>query len=58
MFARGRHDVTVLYISQSALDIAEERLGRNVQRVAWIHADIRSWSDASLATGRRIDVGG
>ena len=43
LLARGHHDVTVLDISEAALDIARQRLGPDAP-VNWVHADIRAWS--------------
>ena len=51
LLARGHRDLTVLDISESALHVAQERLGRDAARVTWIHADIRDWSP-----GRSYDV--
>lgn len=48
LLARGHHDLTVVDISATALDIAQQRLGRDAQRVNWIHADIRQWSPARM----------
>ena len=48
LLARGHDDLTVVDISATALDIAQQRLGRNAQRVRWIHADIRQWSPARM----------
>ena len=39
----GRDDVTVLDISQVALDRAKARLGEKAGRVIWICADITQW---------------
>lgn len=51
LLARGHHDLTVVDISEAALEIAQQRLGRDAQRVMWVHADIRAWSP-----GRMFDV--
>jgi len=48
LLGRGHRDLTVLDISESALRIAQQRLGRDAERVTWIHADIRSWSPARV----------
>jgi len=48
LLARGHHDLTVLDISESALLIAQERLGQDADRVTWIHGDICSWSPARV----------
>ncbi len=42
----GRADVTVLDISQAALDRARARLGEKAARVDWICADITRWQPA------------
>ena len=44
LLARGHRDLTVVDVSGTALEIAQQRLGRNALRVRWIHADIRAWS--------------
>jgi predicted RNA methylase len=41
LLARGYQDVTVLDISQTAIDACKERLGKNAQRVRWLAADVR-----------------
>jgi SAM-dependent methyltransferase len=43
---RGFRAVTVLDISQAALDIAALRLGRRASEVRWITADVTEWSPA------------
>ena len=48
LLARGHADLTVVDISDTALQIAQQRLGRNAQRVKWIHADIREWSPTRM----------
>lgn len=48
LLARGHHDLTVVDISGTALEIAQQRLARDARRVEWIHADIRSWSPDRL----------
>ena len=48
LLARGHHDLTVVDISGTALEVSQQRLGRNALRVAWIHADIRVWSPARV----------
>ena len=40
---RGHRDLTVLDISQQALDTARERLGARADKVTWIRADLRNW---------------
>ena len=41
---RGRTDVTVLDIAEAGLEQAKERLGARSRRVAWIVADITTWT--------------
>ena len=41
---RGRTDVTVLDIAEAGLERAKERLGARARRVAWIVADITTWT--------------
>lgn len=48
LLERGHHDLTVVDISETALEIAQQRLGLHAQRVTWVHADIRSWSPARV----------
>ena len=48
LLARGQHDLTVVDVSGTALEIAQQRLGRNARRVKWIHADICAWSPARV----------
>src|ERR1700694_4073489 len=43
LVARGFSDVTVLDISQAALDVAKARLGARAGQVQWIVADITQW---------------
>lgn len=40
LIARGYTDVTVLDISQAALDMAKQRLGEAGKFVHWLHADV------------------
>ena len=40
LIARGYADVTVLDISQAALDVAKQRLGEAGKFVYWLHADV------------------
>jgi len=40
LLARGYTDLTVLDISESALEAAKRRLGESSQIIRWIHADI------------------
>jgi SAM-dependent methyltransferase len=44
LMARGFADVTVLDISEVALERSRERLGAAAQRVRWICADVRDWT--------------
>jgi trans-aconitate methyltransferase len=48
LLARGHQDLTVVDISGTALEIAQQRLGRDAQRVTWILADIREWSPTRM----------
>ena len=43
LIAMGLNDVTVLDLSQVALDAARDRLGQAGETVTWISADITSW---------------
>lgn len=43
LLAMGLNDVTVLDLSQVALDAARDRLGQAGETVTWISADITSW---------------
>lgn len=43
LLAMGLHDITVLDLSQVALDTARNRLGQAGEKVKWISADITSW---------------
>lgn len=40
---RGFHDITVLDISASAIQLAWRRLGTQAAQVTWLVADLRSW---------------
>ena len=40
LVARGYDDVTVLDLSETALDVARRRLGASARRVKWVHADV------------------
>jgi SAM-dependent methyltransferase len=42
LFADGYRDISILDISQTALDCAKERLGAASREIQWIHADITS----------------
>jgi SAM-dependent methyltransferase len=46
LIARGFRDVTVLDLSQAALDAAKARLGERAGEVQWIVADVTSWQPA------------
>ncbi|MDZ7677336.1 MAG: class I SAM-dependent methyltransferase [Acidimicrobiales bacterium] len=41
--ARGHTDLTVLDVSQAALDLARQRLGDDAP-VTWVHADLLTWT--------------
>ena len=43
LLARGFERVTVLDISQAALDVAKARLGKRATKVQWIAADVTRW---------------
>jgi len=43
LLARGHRHLTVLDISQAALDLACLRLGRRASEVQWITADVTEW---------------
>lgn len=43
LLARGFADLTVLDVSQRALDLAREHLGARAADVTWIRADLREW---------------
>lgn len=44
LLAMGLHDVTVLDVSQAALDLTRDSLGQAGETVTWISADITAWS--------------
>ena len=46
LLARGFERVTVLDVSQAALDIAKARLGKRASKVQWIAADVTKWRPA------------
>jgi len=52
LLARGFTDLTVLDISNWALDLARAELGADASRVSWIEQDLLSWSPQ-----RRYDSG-
>jgi trans-aconitate methyltransferase len=43
LIARGQHDVTVLDISATSLEIARERLGAAGEGTRWVVADLLTW---------------
>ena len=43
LLAMGLSDITVLDLSQVALDVARDRLGRAGETVKWISTDITTW---------------
>ncbi|PWU47909.1 SAM-dependent methyltransferase [Micromonospora globispora] len=43
LLERGFRDVSVLDISAPALHVAQQRLGKNASKVAWIVADLLTW---------------
>ncbi len=43
LLARGYPDISVLDLSQAALDVARARLGADAGRIRWIAADITTW---------------
>ncbi|WP_407155804.1 class I SAM-dependent methyltransferase [Bradyrhizobium sp. STM 3557] len=43
LLQRGFEDITVLDLSETALESAKARLGRNAGRVRWIVADVTTW---------------
>ena len=40
LLARGYVNLTILDVSQTALDVTSERLGEAGERIRWIHADV------------------
>ena len=44
LLATGLHDLTVLDLSQVALDVAKDRLGQAGETVKWMSADITTWA--------------
>jgi SAM-dependent methyltransferase len=46
LIARGFKHVTVLDISQAALDVAKARLGERAREAEWIVADVTKWHPA------------
>lgn len=51
LLADGFRDVTVLDVSEAALDVSRSRLGGDATRVEWIAGDV-----ADLRSGRRFDI--
>lgn len=43
LLARGFESITVLDISEAALDHSRARLGKDAERVAWVVADVTRW---------------
>ena len=43
LLAAGYRDLTVLDVSQTALSLAQSRLGKNAARINWIVADVLTW---------------
>jgi ubiquinone/menaquinone biosynthesis C-methylase UbiE len=48
LVARGFSRVTVLDISEAALDAAKARLGERASRVQWIAADVTKWDPTQI----------
>jgi trans-aconitate methyltransferase len=44
LLAAGYRDLTVVDVSQTALSLAQSRLGKSAQRVTWIAADLLAWA--------------
>jgi SAM-dependent methyltransferase len=44
LLAHGFENLTVLDLSEAALDKARSRLGSDAQKVRWIEADVTSWN--------------
>ena len=51
LLSHGLSDVSVLDLSDAALNAARQRLGGDADRVTWITADITTWTNA-----RRFDL--
>ncbi len=51
LILRGYHDLTVLDISEAALNVAQKRLSDRATQVDWVCADLRVWRP-----GRQFDV--
>ena len=43
LLAAGYRDLTVLDVSETALSLAQSRLGQSAERVTWITADLLAW---------------
>jgi len=43
LLARGYGDVTVLDLSETAINVAKERLGADVGSVRWVHGDVTTY---------------
>jgi SAM-dependent methyltransferase len=43
LLAAGYRDLTVLDLSETALSLAQNRLGKRAERIAWITADLLAW---------------
>jgi len=48
LIARGLNHVTVLDLSEAALEAAKARLGERASRVRWIVADVTKWEPTEL----------
>lgn len=46
LLARGHTDLSVLDVSATGLQIAQQRLGPDADRVHWLRTDLRSWQPA------------
>lgn len=46
LLARGASHLTVLDISQAALEVAKARLGERASKVQWVAADVTKWHPA------------
>src|SRR5690349_1979667 len=43
LLAEGYHDVTVLDLSDTALNVAKQRLGTEADGVTWLHGDVTTY---------------
>ena len=50
LLAHGYKDITVLDVSQTAIDVSKKRLGETLERVKWLVADITKPSSAPRFT--------